>query len=118
MNAVAPGAIWSSGTQTHYPKEALEAASRNQPIHRLGTVEEVSNVALFLASKDLSGFTTGQTWYVGKRSGVLAACTNWCRRWPIAVDSGDHSLPIACRILTLSCQSDHWALPKQPAAKL
>jgi NAD(P)-dependent dehydrogenase (short-subunit alcohol dehydrogenase family) len=62
VNAVAPGAIWSSGT-ARYPREILDLAAQTQPIKRLGTVEEVANVTLFLAG-DASAYTTGQTFYV------------------------------------------------------
>lgn len=39
VNAVAPGAIWSSGT-ARYPREVMELAAQTQPMKRLGTVEE------------------------------------------------------------------------------
>jgi citronellol/citronellal dehydrogenase len=42
VNAVAPGAIWSSGT-ARYPREVMELAAQTQPIKRLGTVEEGDN---------------------------------------------------------------------------
>jgi NAD(P)-dependent dehydrogenase (short-subunit alcohol dehydrogenase family) len=41
----------------------MELAAQTQPIKRLGTVEEVAHVALFLAA-EASAFTTGQTFYV------------------------------------------------------
>jgi citronellol/citronellal dehydrogenase len=63
VNSIAPGVIWSSGTQ-RYPKQIMEMAAEGQPIKRLGTVEEVGYITLFLASELASGFTTGQTFYV------------------------------------------------------
>ncbi len=63
VNAVAPGAIWSSGT-ARYPREVMELAAQTQPIKRLGSVEEVAHVTLLLASDKASAFTTGQTFYV------------------------------------------------------
>ena len=74
VNAVAPGAIWSSGT-ARYPREVMELAAQSQPIQRLGTVEEVAHVTLFLASDRASAFTTGQTFYVD--GGQSLSCGLW-----------------------------------------
>ena len=63
VNSVAPGAIWSSGT-ARYPKEVLEIAQQTQPIKRLGTVEEVAQLVLYLSSNQCASYITGQTYYI------------------------------------------------------
>jgi citronellol/citronellal dehydrogenase len=62
-NAIAPGVIESTGT-TKYTPEFLEAAKKSAPIKRLGTTQEVTHLACFLASKKAASFITGQTYYV------------------------------------------------------
>jgi citronellol/citronellal dehydrogenase len=58
VNAVAPGNnIRSSGT-AQYGDAALEMARRATPLKRLGTVEEISRVIVFLAT-DQNDFITG-----------------------------------------------------------
>ncbi|HUS68285.1 MAG TPA: SDR family oxidoreductase [Kofleriaceae bacterium] len=59
VNAVAPGVILSSGT-AQYPKEAIELATKNCPLKRAGTVEEVAASIVFLASP-AAQFITGAT---------------------------------------------------------
>jgi 3-oxoacyl-[acyl-carrier protein] reductase len=44
--------------QSPDPKEIEEAVMRRHPINRMGTPDEVANLALFLASDDAS-FITG-----------------------------------------------------------
>jgi citronellol/citronellal dehydrogenase len=59
VNAVAPGVILSSGTE-RYPREAIEAAVRQCPLKRAGTVDEVAASILFLcspAAQYISGIT-------------------------------------------------------------
>ena len=63
VNAIAPGAIWSSGT-ARYPREVMELAASSQPVKRLGTVDEVANLTIFVASDKTSAFITGQTYYI------------------------------------------------------
>lgn len=75
VNACAPGTIRSSGTQ-QYGEEALELSRRATPLKRLGTVEEVSRVVVFLAS-DRNDFVTGATWYVDGGGSL------WGDVWPI-----------------------------------
>lgn len=62
-NAIAPGVIESSGTNKYTP-EFMKAAVESSPMERLGTVQEVAHLALFLASSHAAGFVTGQTYYV------------------------------------------------------
>jgi citronellol/citronellal dehydrogenase len=57
VNAVAPGYIRSTGT-AQYGDALLDAAQKATPIKRLGTVEEVARVIIFLAS-DLNDLLTG-----------------------------------------------------------
>ena len=58
-NAIAPGFITTDMTDklSDAVKEAIVAAIT---LGRMGTVEEIANVALFLAS-DMSSYVTGQT---------------------------------------------------------
>jgi citronellol/citronellal dehydrogenase len=63
VNVVAPGNnIRSSGT-AQYGDEALELARKATPMKRLGTVDEVARVILFLAS-DANDFVTGSIYGV------------------------------------------------------
>lgn len=58
VNAIAPGFIPTALTEV-LPDEVLQAAVTNTPLGRLGSVEDVANAALFLAS-DEAAFITGQ----------------------------------------------------------
>lgn len=62
LNAVAPGIIRSSGLD-HYPPELVEGIEATIPMKRLGTVEEVAWLTLFLASP-MAAYITGETVYV------------------------------------------------------
>ena len=62
VNAVAPGVIRSSGTE-RYPPELLERGRLATPMKRIGTVEEVAELCVYLAS-DAASFVTGETWYI------------------------------------------------------
>jgi NAD(P)-dependent dehydrogenase (short-subunit alcohol dehydrogenase family) len=75
VNACAPGTIRSSGT-AQYGEGALELSRRATPVKRLGTVEEVSRLIVFLAS-DQNDFVTGST-YAIDGGGSL-----WGSVWPI-----------------------------------
>ncbi|MDO4819061.1 MAG: 3-oxoacyl-[acyl-carrier-protein] reductase [Prevotella sp.] len=57
-NAIAPGFIDTAMTQA-LPEETRKAWIQNIPLRRAGSVEDVANVALFLAS-DLSSYISGQ----------------------------------------------------------
>jgi citronellol/citronellal dehydrogenase len=63
VNAIAPGNnIQSSGT-AQYPPELFALAAKASPLRRVGTVDEVAQVIVFLSAKQLD-FVTGDTWYV------------------------------------------------------
>ncbi len=57
-NAIAPGFIDTPMTQA-LPEEVRKTWIEKIPLHRGGTVEDIANVATFLAS-DLSSYVTGQ----------------------------------------------------------
>jgi len=71
VNGIAPGLVETKLTRvtTANPKR-LEGALRRIPLGRLGTPEDMANVALFLASP-LSGYIVGQTLLVD--GGMLLA---------------------------------------------
>ncbi|MBE7549623.1 MAG: 3-oxoacyl-[acyl-carrier-protein] reductase [Anaerolineales bacterium] len=58
VNAVAPGFVPTALTEV-LPPEMIQAAIANTPLGRLGTVEDVANAVLFLASNE-AAFITGQ----------------------------------------------------------
>lgn len=62
VNALAPGVIETQLTAELYKKrpELKERRLKNVPLRRLGTPEDVANVALFLAS-DASNYISGET---------------------------------------------------------
>ena len=62
VTAIAPGIIRSSGMD-QYPPELIEMSRKRTPAKRLGTVEEVANLAVYLTS-DAASFVTGVTWYI------------------------------------------------------
>jgi len=57
-NAIAPGFIDTAMTQA-LPEDVRKAWIQNIPLRRPGTVDDIANVATFLAS-DLSSYVTGQ----------------------------------------------------------
>ena len=57
-NAVAPGFIMTDMT-AQLPEHILEEWKTRIPLHRAGTVQDVANVCVFLAS-ELSSYVTGQ----------------------------------------------------------
>lgn len=62
-NNIAPGAISTPMNASLLAnKEQLEALLANIPLGRMGTVDDVSGVALFLASDD-GAYVTGSTYY-------------------------------------------------------
>jgi citronellol/citronellal dehydrogenase len=62
VNAVAPGIILSSGLD-NYPPEMIQGIERTIPMKRLGTVDEVAWLTLFLAGP-MAAYITGETVYV------------------------------------------------------
>jgi 2-keto-3-deoxy-L-fuconate dehydrogenase len=67
-NAICPGTIQSPSLEerlkaTGNYEEAKVAFAVRQPVGRLGTPEEIAEVAVYLAS-DMSGYTTGQTFAI------------------------------------------------------
>lgn len=67
VNAVAPGFIVTDMT-ARMPEKVLEMMKDKAPLKRLGTIEDVANCYLFLASND-STFVTGQV--LGVDGGVV-----------------------------------------------
>jgi len=63
VNAVAPGAIKTTGTN-QYPPVFLEKALEVTPVARIGRADEVAWLVLYMASNRISGFITGQTYYI------------------------------------------------------
>lgn len=78
VNAVAPGVIVTSGTK-QYPPELLDTAEKANPLHRLGTAEEVSHLITYLASR-YADFVTGQTFYIDGGASL------WGEQWFIPED--------------------------------
>ncbi len=62
VNAVAPGIIRSTGVD-QYPPELVEMSRQRTPAKRLGTVDEVAELCVYLASP-AADFVTGETWYI------------------------------------------------------
>ncbi len=62
VNAVAPGIIYSSGFQ-QYPKELVAGLAQKIPMKRMGEVDEVGHLTLFLSSP-MAAFITGETVYL------------------------------------------------------
>ncbi len=77
-NAVAPGVIVTSGTK-QYPPELLDSAEKANPLHRLGTAEEVSHLITYLASR-YADFITGQTFYIDGGASI------WGEQWEVPED--------------------------------
>lgn len=62
VNAIAPGFIQSSGME-QYPEEFKKGMEDVVPAKRLGTVEEVAELTVFLSSPAVS-YITGETIYI------------------------------------------------------
>ncbi len=78
INAVAPGVIVTSGTK-QYPPELLDTAEKANPLHRLGTAEEVSHLITYLSSR-YADFMTGQTVYIDGGASI------WGDQWTVPED--------------------------------
>lgn len=63
VNAIAPGFIKTTAT-TRYNEKELEAFLRKIPAGRLGNVDDIVNVVLFLADDSKSSFIVGQTFVI------------------------------------------------------
>jgi len=81
-NAIAPGVIVTSGTK-QYPPELLDRAERANPLHRLGTAEEVSHLITYLSSR-YADFITGQTFYIDGGASI------WGDQWEVPGDVPQH----------------------------
>ena len=62
VNSIAPGFIQTEMT-AKLPPEVIENYKESIPLKRLGTVRDVSNLCIFLASEE-AGYITGQTFNV------------------------------------------------------
>ncbi|MBM4405510.1 MAG: SDR family oxidoreductase [Chloroflexi bacterium] len=60
VNSIAPGTIMTDRSAEAYTPKALKRLNELIPLGRLGTVDDIGAVALFLLS-DLSAYITGQT---------------------------------------------------------
>jgi citronellol/citronellal dehydrogenase len=86
VNAIAPGIIRSTGTD-QYPPELVEHSRQKTPMKRLGTPEEVAQLAAYLASNEAS-FVNGESWYIDGGAHL------WGDSWTIP-DSPEVPLPPA-----------------------
>ena len=59
VNCVAPGVI-DTDMNKHLTKEEMDALKEETPLGKIGTPEDIAKTVYFLASDELSGFTTGQ----------------------------------------------------------
>jgi citronellol/citronellal dehydrogenase len=62
INCIAPGIIQSSGLE-NYPPEMVAGVAKNIPMKRLGSMEEVAWLAVFLASP-MAAYITGENIYI------------------------------------------------------
>jgi citronellol/citronellal dehydrogenase len=86
VNAIAPGVIRSTGTE-QYPPELVERSRLMTPMKRLGTPEEVAQLAAYMASDEAS-FVNGECWYIDGGAHL------WGDNW-IIPDSAEAPLPPA-----------------------
>ena len=63
VNAIAPGTIMTEGVSINVDEAGMAKRIARTPIGRLGHVEDIANIACFLAS-DESGFITGESMLV------------------------------------------------------
>jgi NAD(P)-dependent dehydrogenase (short-subunit alcohol dehydrogenase family) len=72
VNAICPGVIWTPMVErfTQGSDEGKAQMAAIEPVGRMGTAEEVANLALFLASDDAS-FCTGGAYTID--GGLTAA---------------------------------------------
>jgi citronellol/citronellal dehydrogenase len=86
VNAIAPGIIRSTGTE-QYPPELVELSRQKTPMKRLGTPDEVAQLAVYMASDEAS-FVNGECWYIDGGAHL------WGDAWVIP-DSPEAPLPPA-----------------------
>lgn len=60
VNAVAPGVIYTPFHERYSTPQLLEAFKATIPMNRIGTPDECSGAFLYLASRQMSGYVTGQ----------------------------------------------------------
>ena len=60
VNAIAPTSVRTEKLEANMPEEQKERVAAMNPLRRLGTMEDVANTALFLAS-DASSYLSGLT---------------------------------------------------------
>ncbi len=81
-NAIAPYVILTDHSRTHAPKGMMEVYERYALTPRLGEVEDIAAMAIYLAS-DESGFITGQTLNcdggTSAQHGMVPEITAWMR---------------------------------------
>jgi len=63
VNAIAPGLIYNEFLRRVYPPEFFEEWQRETLLGRLGTPEDIANLALFIAS-DQSSYITGEVFSI------------------------------------------------------
>jgi citronellol/citronellal dehydrogenase len=90
VNAVAPGIIRTTGTD-QYPPELVEMSRTKTPQKRLGTPEEVAELAVYLACEQAS-FVTGECWYIDGGAHL------WGDTWAIPDGEGDVLPPAIARL--------------------
>jgi citronellol/citronellal dehydrogenase len=86
VNAIAPGIIRTTGTD-QYPPDLVEMSRKRTPMRRLGTPEEVAQLAVYMACDEAS-FVTGECWYIDGGAHL------WGDTWVIP-DTPDEPLPPA-----------------------
>jgi len=62
VNAILPGFIYTPMTNAALSEINQQRILRQIPLGRFGRPEDVSNMSLFLASSDRSGYVTGECW--------------------------------------------------------
>jgi 3-oxoacyl-[acyl-carrier protein] reductase len=60
VNAVAPGVIYTPFHERYSTPQLLEAFKATIPMNRIGTPDECTGAFLYLASRQMSGYVTGQ----------------------------------------------------------
>jgi 3-oxoacyl-[acyl-carrier protein] reductase len=63
VNAIAPGLVYNEFLKRIYPSEFFENWQRGTLLGRLGTPEDIANLALFIAT-DQSSYITGEVFCI------------------------------------------------------